>query len=377
MADGHSQASLNERKNSFLNVLLCQTLSDGYKVSKEQTMSDVFVLGAGFSKAINKEMPTMDELGTVVRNRLRELDSRVQSALNGLGNNIELWMTYLSQPQPWLKNHENDYNRSIAGQIRQHIKEIIDDHTSRAARFEAPDWLNGLIKSWHARQATIITLNYDTLIERAARELKIKDADHGLFPENMYPPYFSNINLRSLPSLRIGGKIDTFSYLKLHGSVNWYYSGRDVFYGETIFYADVPALGTDDSEKEKSLGLLSKDKENLIIPPVNEKTTYFNNETVKGLWQDAGSALKNAKRVFVIGYSLPISDLGMRLFMTNNQPNPATPVYIVDTSPEVITRYEKLWPKLEINSEFAHNLNPVAEFVQRHPDLNPNIEQKG
>ena len=337
-------------------------------------MSDVFVLGAGFSKAIYEEMPTMDELSTEVRNRLKEPNSPLPPELDNLGNDIELWMTYLSQPQPWLKNYENDYNRSIAGQIRQQIKEIIDDHTSKAARFEAPDWLNGLIKSWHARQATIITLNYDTLIERAARELKIKDTNHGLFPENMYPPYFSNINLRSLPSLRIGGEIDTFSYLKLHGSVNWYYSGRDVFYGETIFYADVPALGIDDSEKEKSLGLLSKDKENLIIPPVNEKTTYFNNETVKGLWQEAGSSLIKAKKVYIIGYSLPVSDLGMQLFMTNNQPNPSTPIYIVDRNPEVVTHYEELWPKLEISKEFAHKRNPVVEFVQRYLDLNPLIE---
>ena len=123
--------------------------------------------------------------------------------------------------------------------------------------------------------------------------------------------------------------------------------------------------------------MLSKDKETLIIPPVNEKTTYFNNETVKGLWQDAGSALTNARRVFIIGYSLPVSDLGMWLFMSNNQPNPSTPIYIVDRNPEVMTRYEKLWPKLEISKEFAHERNPVAEFVQRYPDLNSIIEQQG
>ena len=334
-------------------------------------MSDVFVLGAGFSKAIYEEMPTMDELSTEVLGRLRELNSSVLPALENLGKNIELWMTYLSQPQPWLKNYDNDRNRSIAGRIRQEIKEIINDRTSSAAQSEAPDWLSSLIKSWHERQATIITLNYDTLIERATRELGITGKNKGLFANEMYPPYFSNIESRSGVGLWGGENIDTFSYLKLHGSVNWYYSGRDVFYGETIFYSEVPPLGADYSEQEKSLGLLSKDKETLIIPPVNEKTTYFNNETVKGLWRDAGSGLANARRVFVIGYSLPVSDLGMRLFMTNNQPNLSTPIYIVDTNPEVVTHYENLWPKLEINKEFAYKQIPVAEFVQHYPDLNP------
>ena len=334
-------------------------------------MSDVFVLGAGFSKAIHSEMPTMDELSTEVLRRLREFGSLELPVLDNLGNNIELWMTYLSQPQPWLKNHDNDYNRSIAGRIRQQIKEIIDDCTSRAARFDAPDWLNSLIKCWHERHATIITLNYDTLIERASRELRITERVQRILAMQMYPPYFSNVVSRSGVGLFGEDNLNTFSYLKLHGSVNWHYSGRDVFYGETIFFSDVPPLGADYSEKEKSLGMLSKDKETLIIPPVNEKTTYFNNETVKRLWQDAGSALANARRVFVIGYSLPVSDLGMWLFMKNNQPNPSTPIYIVDTNPEVITRYEKLWLRSEIIKEYAHELYPIAKFVQHYSDLNP------
>ena len=157
-------------------------------------MNDVFVLGAGFSKAIHEGMPTIDELSTEVLRRLRKLGSPVLPVLDNLGNNIELWMTYLSQSQPWLKNYENDRNRSIAGRIRQQIKEIINERTSRAAHSVAPDWLNNLIKSWHERQATIISLNYDTLVERAAREPVTIDGIKGLFANEMYPPYFSIYN---------------------------------------------------------------------------------------------------------------------------------------------------------------------------------------
>ena len=112
--------------------------------------------------------------------------------------------------------------------------------------------------------------------------------------------------------------------------------------------------------------LLSKDKETLIIPPVNEKTTYFNNETVKRLWKDASFAFVNATQVFVIGYSLPISDLGMRLFLTDNQPSPSTHVYIIDTNPEVVTHYEKLFPKLIIDNAFVHERNPLDKFAQHY-----------
>lgn len=332
-------------------------------------MSDLFILGAGFSKAIYDGMPTMGELSSAVLENQKKFDLPIPDALYDLGNNIELWMTYLSESQPWLKAHDNDFNKSIAGQLRKQIKEIIDHRTTTAAQSNPSSWLNCLIRSWHEQHATIITLNYDTLVERASRELQITAKIKRILAEQMYPPYFTDIASRSGDGLWSKERFDTFLYLKLHGSVNWYYSGRDNFYGETIFYADVPPLGSDQSAQEKKLRLLSKDKETLIIPPVNEKTTYFNNETVRGLWNDASVALSNATQVFVMGYSLPDSDIGMRLFLINNQPRPQTPVYVIDTDAEVVARYEHLLPKLQIKAEFAHTQNPVEKFSKHYPNL--------
>ena len=331
-------------------------------------MPDLFILGAGFSKAIHDSMPTMAELSSAVLKNREKVGLPV-AALARLGDNIERWMTYLSQSQPWLKTHENDRNKAFAGQLREQIKEIIDDRTRSAARSDSPDWLKCLIRAWHERRATVITLNYDTLIERASRELPITDKIKGILAEQMYPPYFANITSRSGVGLWGEGTIATFSYLKLHGSTNWYYSGRDNFYGETIFYSDVPPLGSDLLAEEKALSARSRDKEALIIPPVTEKTTYFNNETVKGLWYDARVALSNATRVFVIGYSLPISDLGMQLFLINNQPKEQTPVYVIDTCAAVATRYESVLPKLQITKDFAHDQNPVEKFSEHYPNM--------
>ena len=125
-------------------------------------------------------------------------------------------------------------------------------------------------------------------------------------------------------------------------------------------------------QKQRNLwDWLSKDKDPLIIPPVNEKTTYFNNETVKGLWKDARSALEKACRIIVIGYSLPPSDLGMKLFLTNNQPAQDTPVYVVDIDPCVAKRYAALLPKLRIVKvkDFLRRPNPTERFSQQYPNL--------
>ena len=334
-------------------------------------MRDLFILGAGFSKAIYQDMPTMHELSVQVRENLETLDFPVPDELYNLGDNIELWMTYLSQAQPWLHDYENYSNLATARRIRKQIKEIIDVRTATAAQSAPPGWLNCLIRSWHAQRANILTLNYDTLVERATRELSLTDKIKRILAKHMYPPYFVNIMSRSGVGLWGEIDIDTFLYLKLHGSVNWYYSGRDNFYGETIFYEDVPPLGEVHPKVEEALRLISKDKEALIIPPVNEKTTYFNNETVEGLWKDARSALTEASRIVVIGYSLPVSDLGMRLFLINNQPAPQTPVYVVDPDPKVAGRYAKLLPDLHIVTEFTHGQNLVNRFSQQYPDIKP------
>ena len=329
-------------------------------------MSEVFILGAGFSKAIHSRMPTMDEISTEVLKRL-ERAGLPTNDLKQLGNNIELWMTYLCQSQPWLKNYENDQNRAKAGIIRQQIREIVEDRTSEAALSVSPDWLDRLVKAWHSNHnTTIITLNYDTLIERAVRELIINDETVHVPSDQIYPPYFSNIASR--PGVGLWGhrKIDTFSLFKLHGSVNWFYSGRDDFFGETIYYSNVPPLGRDHLIKEDFLASLARDKESLIIPPVNEKTTYFNNETVKALWREAGIAFRRAKKVFVIGYSLPDSDLGMRLFLSNNQPIPRVPMYIIDINPNTASRYKGCLQSLEILDEFSKMENPVEEFVENY-----------
>ena len=57
----------------------------------------------------------MVELGAEVREKLAEVTALSAAIPDSLGDNIELWMTYLSQPQPWLREPTIDLNRSLAG----------------------------------------------------------------------------------------------------------------------------------------------------------------------------------------------------------------------------------------------------------------------
>ena len=331
-------------------------------------MGDVFILGAGFSKAINDAMPTMKELSKEVIAKLEASPFPIQNTLYDIGENVELWMTYLSQQQPWLIEEHHHRNLALAADIRRHICDVIIARTKKSIASPIPDWLTSLISQWHSRRAFVITLNYDTLVERAAYHIYI-DGQKGVLAESLYPPYFSNIQSRSGEAIWSEHKTETFSYFKLHGSTNLYYSGRDSFYGETIFLSKAPPWGTEYLEYEVRMRTIAGDKKVLIIPPVTDKQTFFNNETIRRLWREAGEALRAAYRVFVIGYSLPQSDLGMAFFLQHNQPSVNTAIYIVDFNPKVVTHYKNVLPKLKVVDEFAGRKRVVSEFVCKYPDL--------
>jgi hypothetical protein len=71
---------------------------------------DVFVLGAGFSRAISAEMPLMKELSHKVAARLGKTFKKVASSFN---NEVELTMTFLAQGHPWLAEAERLRNRAL------------------------------------------------------------------------------------------------------------------------------------------------------------------------------------------------------------------------------------------------------------------------
>ena len=278
-------------------------------------------------------------------------------------------MTYLSQRQPWLDESFNQYNLALATRIRRHIRQVIEESSS-GLEPPVPEWLESLVDRWSLHRASVITMNYDTLVERVAQALPNPDINEGkgINLSQMYPPYFSNIRSRGA-SLVSAGRLDTFTYFKLHGSVNWHYSGREDFYGETIFYSDVSPWGSTQSAFEKDSRLSSEDKATLIIPPVAEKTTFFNNETIRRLWQKASEELEGATRVFVIGYSLPLSDLGMTFFLKRSLPVEKIPWYIVDTDCKVVNRYRDLLaPQQTIWDDFVGE-GAVRRFADAYPDL--------
>ena len=129
-------------------------------------------------------------------------------------------MSSLAVNKPFLRNSENLRRRALFTDVAEHIAELIDERANTASQERVPHWLQRLITIWHIDRSTVITLNYDTLVERAARSVSLDCASKG--------PISPSQLMKGLPpaapeGITFGdGERETFGLLKLHGSTNFY-----------------------------------------------------------------------------------------------------------------------------------------------------------
>ncbi len=321
-------------------------------------MGDVYLLGAGFSKAISDEMPLLSELSGQIKARGLDLPSH----LTTLGDNLEVWLSYLSQPHPWLRESMNLKNQAMALEISELIKEVLDEKERLAIVKDCPSWLQKLTKAWHETKAGVISLNYDTLVERAAAMISTGGNGH-LSADQLYPVQLT-ISTRRDAMVFGSSEVDTFTLFKLHGSTNWYYSGAAESTGEVIYYSGCSPWGADSSREQRERKAVS-DKVPLIVPPTTEKVRFFQHESLKRTWTRAVMSLYEAKAIFVMGYSLPMTDLAVRLFLHEGGQGSETKkdLYIVNPDCRVADRYrELLGQAYDIKDDYLDN-DAVERFI--------------
>jgi hypothetical protein len=88
-------------------------------------MSDMFLLGAGFSKAISPSMPLLKELGEMIQRRV--VVPIEKNEVLAFTDDVELRMTYLAQNHPWLSDADNMRNRALFFDFSDSIKKIIQE----------------------------------------------------------------------------------------------------------------------------------------------------------------------------------------------------------------------------------------------------------
>jgi hypothetical protein len=294
----------------------------------------VFILGAGFSKAINERMPLLSELGKHVRSDLESKGVNIGSELDAI-EDVEQWLTLLAEPTPWLGASDRARNTALFIDVSWAIYNVVMAMQVEASINSPPDWLIPLVRHWHDTEATVITFNYDYLVELAY--LGAMPAGGTFWGSDVYAIPVS-------PAvLRIGGAgrqiVETFDLLKLHGSLDWWYSGPDAEQADPIYWLGWTGRfneGTEPLWPQFGHNRLTADKVPMLIPPAATKSPFYRNKLLAAQWSKAAEALGKAEELVLMGYSAPATDLTVSTLIATQFKGEA--IVPVNTDPEIIKR---------------------------------------
>ena len=357
----------------------------------------VFVLGAGFSKAASERvaeadrLPLLWELRPLVETWLRanKLPDPPFPAdrfpmVGGTDVDVERWLSFLAQPPPWVGPADSkrchaaflDMSLAIASVIRNQQQHVLD--------VPPVDWLPKLVEKWNGAQpgcwedpkdgdkllpgapeekTTVITFNYDTLPERAYVHAA---------PSGRGVPATSAADLLVAPLMPVearglgivtGRGFAGFQLLKLHGSIDWYYSGAEASPDDTVFHNRFQTTwnGTDLLETRQYRNLIA-DKVPFLVPPTAVKTTAYRNATLRAQWAEAAVALSSAEDLVLMGFSLPPTD-SVVLDMIEMHFDRGRDVFVVDCSPDLPSKIDKLLPDRRVHGCYAGVADPIQQWL--------------
>jgi hypothetical protein len=330
-----------------------------------------FILGAGFSRAINSVMPTLVELSAAVRGDLRTQgippppghDSPVSA-------DFERWLSYLIDNPPWLSQGDQQRNRGSFSDIAGAVYRCLSALQIRAAEAPQPPWLPTLIEHWETTSATVMTFNYDVLVELAWLD---KYGSSSIAWSNLYAIPLTPAAARTGAVITGARPAQGMRLLKLHGSLTWYYSGPDSPPGDLIY--DVGVTGPWSIE-----GIAARydaddvaDREPMIVPPAAVKSPYYRNRALRAQWQMVEEAVAASNEIVIMGFGLPPSDqLVSSMLATLAKPRHL--VVPVTRDAEVAGRLRKLLEPhgpvsgsgSQVVSRFAGTPDPIADWVAAH-----------
>ena len=275
----------------------------------EVVESVAVIAGAGLSRAISGSMPLTDELGRSAAARAGIADSRWTAGKI----TFEAWLSRLAEPQPDLDDAQNLRNRSdfVRLSTAVAVADTLVEVEAQVRSAAPPAWLHRLIGLLHVTRTPLVTFNYDTLVEAAVQSHELTDWDSD--------PRYSRISagdvldhVPPLPPGRWGPEIhSSFRLLKLHGSLDWWWSPGDQTAATLVRAPMFGGFGVAAQVTDAHLARQLVGKTRFIVPPMAMKSTYYTNPVTRDLWRRAGSAIAGADRVVLLGYSLPLTDLAV------------------------------------------------------------------
>lgn len=297
---------------------------------------EIFILGAGFSHDITPVMPILKGLTLEIKQKMEALpDSDLKKFwkdliitpnigdINGEKPNFEDIMTFLSSKFVYEDYKESGLKAILYQKVVELIRAIfIEKNIEKEIEHGRTEWkqfTNYLTKT----KAHIFSFNYDLVLENLLR----------VYHKEKHSP--DNFDLfYSIPKQEHRGYIDAYELenhlviYKLHGSINWFYNKNS--YGIQV--------GNLLSPKAHFMGLTP-----LIVPPTILKNFDNTTNILDTQWHQFKMDLKSVDRVYIIGYSIPKTDIATRFLLQTHLKESAS-IHIIShksTSPQ-----QKDWKQL-------------------------------
>ena len=328
-------------------------------------MGDVFLLGAGFSRAVSAKMPTMKELFEELRPLIGQVDGFSPEAYQHADGNVETLLSYYAIRSPC--------DDSIEVLRKQRVAEIlvreIANHLWTQEELGDKDGLNTngekLVAKWREQRSHVLTANYDMLVERMDGAMWNNAA------LSLYPIAITSALSRGGHDPHGLASSNSLTLYKLHGSISWYKSADESSFSPIYGVSGENPMFDVDGKLVGDLKMVG-DKRRFIVPPVLDKSTLLSHESICNLWWQAKRyALRGASKLYVIGYSLPETDIAMQTLLwegrRSEQGDPLNKIrlYVVDIDKKVVPRYKKmLGAYYEVDDTYAGCGDAFDRFVE-------------
>ncbi len=110
-------------------------------INADSNDKPVFLLGAGFSRAVSPQMPLLSDLLEPIRARMRPKHHGYDET-PFIAQSLELALSYLLQEHPWLQAPDHLRNRALGIELSQSIADVVRER-QEAARTALESRLHG------------------------------------------------------------------------------------------------------------------------------------------------------------------------------------------------------------------------------------------
>lgn len=333
-------------------------------------MRTVYFLGAGASKAIDSTLPLASELLPrilepwkrrdpdrlgLVRDHLRKCHRKLSESVRRLDYESLLG---LIETALWANKPLGSHSRADLEEMRKGLLYSLFIILAQAETGVPDDEvleritpLARLVRDCEGNpDRTIITTNYDILIEYAASQHMSNWRPSDPLPEN-----FINYGIELRYGVGLNSSwdgLDCNPYtpdekqcvcFKLHGSVNWLYCPEC----NEVDWMGIRPLAAAEAFAEQWKCCKCRNKyQQLIVPPAIGKSPVY--PALRGVWSRALDRLEEAERIVFAGFSLRESDVDIRnlLLLAQSNANSLKEVILVDpAADELMSRYESIYGK--------------------------------